>query len=53
MRSPYFAELRPSALEERLARLDQVKGIKEKVGYSLEQLREAIITSLRNCPAAS
>lgn len=53
MRSAYFAALRPSALDERLVRLDRVKEIKEHIGYSLEQLKEAVSASLRNCPAAS
>ncbi|KAG9317935.1 hypothetical protein JVU11DRAFT_2168 [Chiua virens] len=52
MHSPYFAGLRPSALDERLDRLDRVKELKEKIGYSLDGLKEAISTSLRNCPAA-
>lgn len=53
MRSAYFAGLYPLVVNERLVRLDRVKEIKENVGYSLERLKEAISTSLRNCPAAS
>lgn len=53
MRSTHFAELRALALDERLARLDRVKEVKEKIGYSLQYLKEAISASLRNCPAAS
>lgn len=53
MQSAYFASLRPSALNERLVRLDRVKEIKENIGYSLEKLKEAISASLRNCSATS
>ncbi|KAF8549934.1 hypothetical protein OG21DRAFT_1447248 [Imleria badia] len=53
LQSAYFAGLCPLAVDERLARLDRVKEIKENVGHSLERLKEAITTSLRNCPAAS
>ncbi|KAH0840381.1 hypothetical protein J3R83DRAFT_1413 [Lanmaoa asiatica] len=53
MRSGYFAGLCPPARDERLVRLDRVKEVKENIGYSLERLKEAISTSLRNCPAAS
>lgn len=53
LRSAHFAGLSPLAAGERLARLDQVKEMKDNIGYSLERLKEAITTSLRNCPAAS
>ena len=53
LRSAYFSRLCPSAIDARLARLDWVKEVKEKIGYSMERLKEAITTSLRNCPAAS
>lgn len=53
MHSAHFAELRAASFDERLARLDRVKELKEKIGYSLERLKEAISASLRNCPATS
>ncbi|KAG6369623.1 hypothetical protein JVT61DRAFT_14192 [Boletus reticuloceps] len=53
LRSAYFSGLGPLTDNERLVRLDRVREVKESIGYSLERLREAIMTSLRNCPAAS
>lgn len=53
LQSAHFAGLCPLVDNERLARLDQIKEVKENIGYSIERLKGAITTSLRNCPAAS
>ncbi|KIK96103.1 hypothetical protein PAXRUDRAFT_826337 [Paxillus rubicundulus Ve08.2h10] len=52
IRSAQFAGFRPSTSDERLARLDWVKDIKEYVGYSLERLKEAISNALNSHPEA-
>ncbi|KAH7882290.1 hypothetical protein F5I97DRAFT_1931482 [Phlebopus sp. FC_14] len=53
LRSPAFVGAAPMTSNERLARLDWIKDIKESVDYSLERLKKVVSTALKCYPEST